>query len=221
MSLNYSPILVPAVLLKRVFRKIEIGWLAAKTFVLAKLWRIQCGKNVKFAGKTIIRAYEQGAISIGNNVIFNSVATNNVVGLLNPTILCANPGGKIEIGSCSGFSSVVINSSDNVRIGSYVNVGGNVRIFDNDFHPVEWNFRRPPEQGNKTRSKPVLIDDDVFIGTNAIILKGSHIGARSVVAAGSVVFGLDVPPDSIVKGNPARVVKVLSTTISDNGACHE
>ena len=52
-----------------------------------------------------------------------------------------------------------------------------------------------------------LFADDCFIGTNAIILKGTHLGPRTIVAAGSVVFGLDVPADSMLKGNPARLIE--------------
>jgi bifunctional UDP-N-acetylglucosamine pyrophosphorylase/glucosamine-1-phosphate N-acetyltransferase len=51
------------------------------------------------------------------------------------------------------------------------------------------------------------IGDDCFIGTNSILLKGTKIGARSIVAAGSVVFGLQIPPDSLVKGNPAQIIR--------------
>jgi maltose O-acetyltransferase len=53
-----------------------------------------------------------------------------------------------------------------------------------------------------------VIEDDVWIGANAIILKGVTIGARSIVGAGAVV-SRDVPPDCVVAGNPARVVKEL------------
>ena len=63
----------------------------------------------------------------------------------------------------------------------------------------------------------MIIGNDVFIGTNAIILKGTHIGDRSVVAAGSVVFGLEVPPDSIVKGNPAKVLSRRLANSKSNG----
>ena len=183
--------------------------LPIKAHILSSLWRIKCGKNVRFMGRTIIRTYDKEAISIGNDVVFNSCDNRNLVGLTGPTILCACKGARIEIGSQTGFSSVVINSRSRIEIGNNVNVGGNTRIFDHDFHPLEWRARRHPEQGEKTRVKPVVIEDDVFIGTNAIILKGTHIGARSIVAAGSVVFGLDVPHDSLVKGNPAVVVKQM------------
>ena len=65
--------------------------------------------------------------------------------------------------------------------------------------------------GNNTDwgvSKPIVIEDDVFIGANCLILKGVTIGARSIVAAGSVVTR-SVPADCIVGGNPARIIRRL------------
>ena len=206
--LRYSIFVMPFVMSIRLWHQAVIrAFMPIKTKVLAAVWRIRCGDNVQFRGKTILRAYERDAIVIGRNVVFNSSVSRNLVGLTGPTILCACMGAKIEIGTDSGFSSVVINARSSVKIGSNVKVGGNVRIFDHDFHPLDWKDRRRPEKGEKTRVKPVIIEDDVFVGTNALILKGSHIGARSIIAAGSVVFGLEVPPDSLVKGNPAIVVK--------------
>ena len=180
--------------------------LPLKTQLLSSLWRIKCGRNVRFMGRTIIRAYEKDAICIGDDVIFNSRDNRNLVGLAGPTILCVSKGGKLTIGNNSGLSAVVLNVRSSIQIGDNVKIGGNVRIFDHDFHPIEWDARRHPEQMDKTRVRPVVIGDDVFIGTNAIILKGTCIGERSIVAAGSVVFGLNIPPDSMVKGNPAVVV---------------
>ena len=60
--------------------------------------------------------------------------------------------------------------------------------------------------------KEIIIEDDVLIGANVIILKGVHIGARSIIGAGSVVTK-DVPEDCIVAGNPAKVVKILKKGI--------
>jgi len=57
--------------------------------------------------------------------------------------------------------------------------------------------------------KEIIIDDDVLVGANTIILKGVHIGARSVIGAGSVVTK-DIPEDSIVAGNPAKVIKKIN-----------
>ena len=176
-------------------------YIPIKTRFLTVLWRVKCGKNVRFLGQTIIRAYEQNSIEIGDDVFFNSCVSRNFVGLTGPTILIALSGARIKIGARSGFSSVVMNARKGITIGENVNVGGNVRIFDNDFHPLDYFDRRKPEQGDRIRSECVCIEDDCFIGTNAILLKGTHVGARSIIAAGSVVFGLDIPPDSIVKGS--------------------
>lgn len=56
------------------------------------------------------------------------------------------------------------------------------------------------------KSKPIVIEDDVLIGTGSYILKGVHIGARTVIGAGSVVTK-DIPADCIAAGNPCKVIK--------------
>jgi acetyltransferase-like isoleucine patch superfamily enzyme len=114
--------------------------------------------------------------------------------------------GRIEVGDNSGGSSVVISSKTNVTIGARCKIGGNVRIFDHDFHSVDPMIRASLEDLKNIKSSPINIGDDCFVGTNAIILKGTELGARTIVAAGSVVFGLKAPPDSLVKGNPAIIV---------------
>lgn len=205
--MKYVILIYPFVILKRYFNFLYCNSiLRLKSYLLIKIWRISCGRCVKFVGQTIIRSYERDAIKIGNDCRFISGTKNNLVGLTNPTVICAAKGAKIEIGHNSGFSSVIIHACESIKLGNYLNIGGNVRIFDHDFHALEWEHRRPPQNGAAVRSSPVVVEDDVFIGTNAIILKGTHIGARSIVAAGSVVFGLKIPPDSMVKGNPAQIV---------------
>lgn len=169
-------------------------------------WGVKHGKNVSFTGPTILLTHYRGDITVGNNVLFNSRSKKNIVGLMNPTVLSCLGQGHIRIANNSGFSSVVMSSRIGITIGSNVKVGGNVRIFDHDFHAVEWQNRRYPEKIETIRTGPVVIGDDVFIGTNAIILRGTRIGDRSIVSAGSVVFGLDIPADSLVKGNPAKII---------------
>lgn len=176
------------------------------------LWGVKHGKNVWFTGPTILLTHHRGDITVGDNVVFNSRIEKNLVGLMNPTILSCLGHGHIRIGNDSGFSSVVISSRTAITIGSNVKVGGNVRIFDHDFHAVEWQNRRAPEKIEAIRAVPVVVGDDVFIGTNAILLKGTRIGDRSVVSAGSVVFGLDIPADSLVKGNPAKIISFKKGT---------
>ncbi len=191
----------------RLWQKVTMWYYRLRTPCLAWLWGIKHGKQVRFQGKTIIRTRHPGEIVLGDGVVFNAQHSTNLVGLTGPTILDTLGGGRIAVGDGSGFSSVVMTSRSSITIGSHVKVGGNVRIFDHDYHSLEAEYRRTAEDRNHIRTKPVVIEDDCFIGTNAMILKGTHLGPRTIVAAGSVVFGLDVPPDSMVKGNPARVME--------------
>ncbi|WP_407947752.1 acyltransferase [Pontiella desulfatans] len=62
---------------------------------------------------------------------------------------------------------------------------------------------------NGTKSSPIKIGNDVFVGTNSIILKGATIGDRSIIAAGSIVSG-SIPPDEIWGGNPARLIRKIN-----------
>lgn len=100
---------------------------------------------------------------------------------------------------------VAIAEMTRIDIGSRCLIGPNVTIFDSDFHGLT------PEERScdaNTRRAPVQIGDDVFIGAGVTILKGVQIGDAAVIAAGSVVTQ-NVPAQSIVAGNPARVLKQL------------
>ena len=92
-----------------------------------------------------------------------------------------------------------------VTIGSHVNLAQGITVT-----ALNHNFSDPTlridEQGVSTW--PVVIDDDVWIGANAVVLPGVTIGRHSVVAAGAVVTK-DVPPFSVVAGVPAKVVRRL------------
>ena len=84
-------------------------------------------------------------------------------------------------------------------------IGGNVKILDNDFHPIEVKARNSDIK-EKIGTREVEIGKDCFIGCNSLILKGSKIGDGSVVGAGSVVAG-EFPRNCIIAGNPAKVIK--------------
>lgn len=203
--MRYSfPMIIP-IAIEQLLRKISMCYYKCFTAFLAWIWGVRHGRNLFFQGRTIIRTRKRGEIVVGNKVVFNSQRITNLVGLLGPTILDTRGGGRIVIGDNSGFSSVVMSSRSSIKIGNNVKVGGNVRIFDHDFHSMEPENRRTSEDSRHVRSKPIVIEDDCFIGTNAIILKGTHLGARTIVAAGSVVCGLNVLADSLVRGNPAEI----------------
>lgn len=199
------PMIIPALFVK-VDERLSFFVGRIKFRILSWMWGIQYGKCGMFSGPTIVRNLRKGLISLGDNVIFISRRVQSMIGCEFPTILDTRWGGEIVIGNHSGFSSVSISSKTSIRIGSHVECGANTRIYDHDFHSLEHFYRWTLEDVKHVRSAPVEIGDDVFIGANSIILKGTRIGARSIVAAGSVVFGLDIPPDSMVKGNPAMIV---------------
>jgi len=113
------------------------------------------------------------------------------------------PGARIEIGDDVGMSGASVCSAMSVTIGNRVMLGADAVVTDTDFHPVHAVPRRYVNTGVQVAA--VVIEDDVFVGMRAMVLKGSRIGKGSVVAAGAVVT-TDVPPFSIVAGQPARVV---------------
>ncbi|MEO8199502.1 MAG: DapH/DapD/GlmU-related protein [Gemmatimonadota bacterium] len=87
-------------------------------------------------------------------------------------------------------------------------IAGNVSIFDNTSHPVSPARRLAHQPITEQDVAPVIIGTNCWIGLNSIILRGVTIGDNSIVAAGSVVTK-SVPPNSIVAGNPARLVKSI------------
>lgn len=118
-----------------------------------------------------------------------------------------NKGAKISIGDGTwinnGFSAIAEHSS--ITIGRRVLIGTAVEIFDSDFYGLRTSDRKisMPEW-----ARPVIIEDDVFLGSNVRILKGVTIGKGSVIANSSVVTS-NVPANSIAAGNPARVIRSI------------
>lgn len=98
-----------------------------------------------------------------------------------------------------------------IRIGAGTLIGPTVQILTVS-HPMQASERlirhSDGARGYTTFAKPIEIGEEAWIGAGALILPGVTIGARSIVAAGSVVTE-DVPPDTVVAGNPARTLKTL------------
>ena len=195
------------ILLAIARRSISVGFhtLSARL----KLCAFGCfvGTGFRVHGKVWIWTHRKGAIRIGDNVLIVSRFGSNLIGLTNPAVLQCLGDGSISIGANSGLSAPVICARSTITIGRHAKIGGNVRILDHDFHSLDAVARRGVGTEGHIESRPIQIGDDVFIGTNAIILKGSIIGDRAVIGAGSVVTGI-IPADEIWAGNPARRVRV-------------
>lgn len=150
---------------------------------------------------------EKGCIRIGSNFWMNNGMAANQIGFGKTPCVLQAIGGKITIGNNVGMSQTAILAVADITIGNNVLMGGGVKIYTSDFHSLNYKDRRDwIADSSQKKSSPVIIQDDVFIGAGAIILKGVTIGARSIVGAGSVVTK-NIPPDEIWAGNPARCVK--------------
>jgi acetyltransferase-like isoleucine patch superfamily enzyme len=162
----------------------------------------------------IAKFAEGGSIRLGRGVIINSSYQSNPVGGFRTCFLIKGPEALIEIGDRTGMSNVLIASKEHVRVGADVNLGAGCRIFDTDFHSLDFEERRDDVN---IPSRPVVIGDRSFIGGGATILKGVTIGEEAVVGAGAVV-ARDVPRGEIWAGNPAQFVKKLPKWSERNNA---
>ena len=177
----------------------------------------RAGKGLRADGLPIIRMTRRGAVCFGENCQLNSRLKSNLVGKANPTILECRGEGNIRFGNNSGCSFAVISSRAGIEIGDHVKIGGNVRIFDHNYHSMDFMVRRDGRLDQQNvRSALVRIGNDVFVGTNAIILKGVTIGDRAIIGAGAVV-SCDVPADEIWAGNPARFLKKAARDVQAGG----
>jgi acetyltransferase-like isoleucine patch superfamily enzyme len=157
-----------------------------------------------------------------DSLIFNETGDNQRIRigdgcLIRGDLLVYNHGGKIIIGNdCFIGPGTRIWSASLISIGNRVLISHGVNIHDNNSHPLHSvdrhkDFKEIFENGlNKTANyneKPVVIEDDVWIGFNSIIMKGVKIGRGAIVGAGSMVTK-DVEPYSVMIGNPARCIKL-------------
>ena len=115
--------------------------------------------------------------------------------------------GKIKIGNNVGISNSCLNAHILINIEDNVNIGGDCKIYDSDFHSIKYSNRinLPDKTYN---SKQINIKSGAFIGAHSIILKGVTIGKRSVIGAGSVVT-CDIPDNEIWAGNPIKFIKKI------------
>lgn len=185
--------------------------------------------RLKHKAESILNTYMfQSFVLAGNNVKFLSTSkVFNINGNRDSIIIGENTvirgelltfkhGGTIEIGKfCYIGENTRIWSAAKVTIGDRVLISHNVNIHDNNAHPLNTSQRHEQFKlislvGHPKdfflNEKPIVIEDDVWIGFNSTIIKGITIGTGSIVAANSVVIQ-NVPPNVTVAGNPAKIIR--------------
>lgn len=173
-----------------------------------KFNKIQFGKNLNLYGIPVIFKKKGSQLKIGKNCSIKSSFLSNLIGLNHRAIIVTRTEeAKINIGNNVGISGATIYARKGITIGDNTLIGGNVKILDNDFHPIEIEARNIDDK-SMIKSKEVIIGENCFIGCNSIILKGTQIGNGSVVGAGSVVSG-KFPENVVIAGNPAKVMRRL------------
>lgn len=194
----------PWKLTNNLFRLLVHPWVRVLFLVNGIEWK----RGWRFYGVPIIQKHRGSVMRFGAGLQLRSTARSNPLGANHPVVLCTwQSGALLQIGKNFAMTGGSIVAAKKIIIGNNVNVGANTVIMDTDFHPLEAEARRSDFGSSKTA--PVVIEDNVFIGMNCLILKGVTLGEGSVIGAGSVVTK-DVPPYTIVAGNPVRFIGNIS-----------
>lgn len=184
--------------------------------LVMKATKVEYGRNLRLAGVPVIFNKRGARLKIGDNVTIKSSFLSNLVGLYSRTIIVTRAsGGVIVIGNNVGISGATIYARKGIYIGDNTAIGGNCKILDNDFHPINAEDRlkllndvHGGDAADLIPSREIHIGKNCFIGCNTIILKGTVLGDGCVVGAGAVVSG-KFEDNCVIAGNPARVIRKL------------
>jgi acetyltransferase-like isoleucine patch superfamily enzyme len=149
--------------------------------------------SVRCDGRPPVLYTDGGAITIGPRLSVRGRTTRAELGTRHRGTLTLGR----EVYLNQGASVV---ACERITIGDRVRIGDHAAIHDSDYHPVSADL--------PLRVRPIVIEDDVWIGRGAIIMPGVEVGRGSVVAAGAVVTR-SMPERSLAAGVPARVIREL------------
>ena len=199
-------------ILRRIRKTFYLEW----NRLIFHMNSISFGKNLCVYNKFYLLKQPSAHIEIGDNFVFTSGEAFNPLSRNIRGCIFADNNAVITIGHNTGISSSCIWAKNRIVIGNYVKIGGDCILMDTDAHNLDYIIRRGKLQNADGRSidtfsaksEPIVIGDDVLIGTRCIILKGVTIGARSIIGSGSVVVK-SIPADCIAAGNPCRVIRSI------------
>lgn len=159
--------------MKKIFSKITVLFYKLKYIF---------NKNISISLRTLMDKIE---LTLEEGAKFN-IKEKSIIS--KGTIIRVRKNAKLNIGSNTGINNnVIITCRKHIEIGNNVLIGPGVMIFDNDHDYKNYNWQ------TKYTEQEIIIEDNVWIGCGAIILKGSHIQEGSVIGAGTVVKGTIAP----------------------------
>lgn len=158
-------------------------------------------RTVNLLTPTVFKGY--GRFVLGATTVFGVPRSPGSYGC--SYIESRTPESLIQIGEGTVINNraMLLSEGGEIRIGNRVLIGPELQVFDSNAHESALGKRHIPDR----RPRPVIVEDDVFIGSRVILLKGCRIGRGSIVSAGTVVPpSFEAPPMSVIAGNPARIV---------------
>jgi acetyltransferase-like isoleucine patch superfamily enzyme len=166
---------------------------------------VRWGRRWRIFGMPRIQLVRGSALELGDGLELRSWPSSNPLTPNHPAVFATwSADAVIRLGTDCKLTGATLVAASRIELGNRVLVGANAVIMDTDFHPLDLAGRRANLAAGATA--PIHIEDDVFIGMNAIILKGVRLGTGCTVGAGSVVTG-EVAPHTVVAGNPARTIR--------------
>jgi len=187
----------------KILKKRDQILTSLKTNYYRRKSNITLGDNTSLFYKALIIG--EGDFVIGKNLRLGRSHRGYHAGMPFYTYLVTSEKtAKIKVGDNSRINAAAIHAYSEISIGNNCLIASGVHIIDSNGHELLSNDRTV----GMDKPSPISIGNNVWIGLNAVILKGTIIGDNSVVAAGSIVKGI-FPPNSLIQGNPARIVKTL------------
>ncbi len=190
----------------RIWRRLRLAASSAVGRTILRLEGITFGERLVLYGVPIVSRAPGSRIALGRDVVLASDSLYTALGVNHAVVLrTLLSGAELVVGDEVGISGGSICAALRVRIGARCLIGANVTITDTDFHTLAPVNRRHVSDPAQISTDPVEIGENVFIGTNATILKGVTIGRNAVIGAGSVV-SRDIPDNAVAAGVPCRII---------------
>ncbi len=167
---------------------------------------LHVGKGIVINYWPSIVLHKNAKITLGENVLLNSSNRSYHVNMFSRVkLMCDKPHSIIRIGNNTRIHGSCIHAHERIEIGDNCLIAANCQIIDSNGHGTNLSDRI----NSQGITRPVIIGDNVWIGTGCIILPGTKIGDGVVVSAGSVIKG-EIPEHTVYGGNPAKFIKQIN-----------